>query len=104
MHPADIKAAIEKAGSSQSSIAKNAGVTKGAVSRVVYGQVISARIASEVSKATGVPVRDLWPAKYPYLEKLDVLARSRAVIAKQVEAERAAHAAGKTTTSKRRAA
>jgi hypothetical protein len=45
-----------------------------------------------------------WVRARTVLEKLDVLARSRAVIAKQVEAERAAHAAGKTTTSKRRAA
>jgi lambda repressor-like predicted transcriptional regulator len=100
MHPADIKAAIEKAGSSQAAIASRAGVTKGAVSRVVYGHVVSARIASEIKAATGIPVAQLWPGKYPLLEKLDLMARTRAAIGKQLDTERAAHAA-KTAAPKR---
>jgi lambda repressor-like predicted transcriptional regulator len=104
MHPEDIKASVRKNGHTLSRIAQSVsrtGVTKGAVSRVVHGSVKSRAIALAISKATGLPVSTLWPGKYPDLEKLDLMARGRAAIAKQIEADRAAHAA---KTSKRRAA
>lgn len=60
---------------------------------VVKGQSASRTIALAVASAAGIPVAELWPGKYPDLEKLDLMTRGRALIAKQVEAERAAYAA-----------
>jgi lambda repressor-like predicted transcriptional regulator len=99
MHPADITAALKKRGSSQSAVARSVcgrsghAVTPGAVHLVVKGQSASRTIALGIAKATGIPVAQLWPGKYPDLEKLDATSRARAVVAKQVGAERAAHAA-----------
>jgi lambda repressor-like predicted transcriptional regulator len=75
MHPADIKATLQKTGHSQVDIAKalkrgdSGHVHKSAVSRVIAGSLISASIASGIAKACGVPVAQLWPGKYPDLEK-----------------------------------
>ena len=71
MHPADIQAAIKKAGASQSSIGRELPgktVSRMAVSHVISGRSKSARIALRISEVTGVPVRELWPGKYPILE------------------------------------
>ena len=102
MHAEDIKAAIRKAGSTQAAVARALSVSRMAVGHVVAANSKSRRIALAIAKATGIPVATLWPGKYPDLEKLDAFARGRAAIAKQVEADRAAHAA--KTTSKRRSA
>jgi Ner family transcriptional regulator len=93
MHAEDIKAAVRKAGSTQASIARALGVSRMAVCHVVAGNSSSARIAKRISEIAGVPVSQLWPGKYPRLEKLDLMARTRAAIAKQLDTERAAHAA-----------
>jgi lambda repressor-like predicted transcriptional regulator len=75
IHPADIKHALAKAGVSQVDIAKalrrgaSGHVHKSAVSRVIAGSLISASIASGIAKACGLPVAQLWPGKYPDLEK-----------------------------------
>jgi len=77
MHPADIKALIEKAGQSQASIARSVRATKGdhvsqaAVHHVIRGLSKSRRIAQQIARVTGVPVSQLWPGKYPGLEKLE---------------------------------
>lgn len=74
MHPADIKAQISKAGSSQTVIAntvqgrKGGKVTPGAVWLVVQGTMSSANIARRISEVTGLPVCQLWPGRYPALE------------------------------------
>lgn len=81
MHPADIKATLQKTGFSQMDIAKalkrgaNGHVHKSAVSRVIAGNLISASIASGISKACGIPVGNLWPGKYPDLEKATSIRR-----------------------------
>lgn len=96
MHPADITAALKKRGSSQSAVARSVrgrsgnAVTPGAVHLVVKGQSTSRTIALGIAKAAGIPVGELWPGKYPDLEKLDAIVRARAAVAKQVEADRAA--------------
>lgn len=70
MHPADIKAAISKAGSSQADVArklKPEAVTPSAVWAVINGNSRSAAIAKHISKLTGLPVHAMWPGKYPDL-------------------------------------
>ncbi|HEY4761797.1 MAG TPA: helix-turn-helix domain-containing protein [Thermoguttaceae bacterium] len=64
MHPADIQAAIKKAGSSQAEIARALGVTRGAVSFVVAGHSTSERIATEIATITGIHIDRLWPGRY----------------------------------------
>lgn len=64
MHPADIKAAIEKAGSSQADIARKLGITRCAVSLVVSGHSKSANVAGAIAEVTGIPAHKLWPGLY----------------------------------------
>ena len=64
MHPADITAALIKAGTSQASIASELDVSHNAVSLVVHGRTKSSRIASAISKATGISIQTLWPGRY----------------------------------------
>jgi len=64
MHPADIKAALEKAGSSQTKIAQTLGVSKTTVGHVIYGRSSSRRIAAEISRVTDLPLSKLWPGRY----------------------------------------
>jgi lambda repressor-like predicted transcriptional regulator len=73
VHPEDIKAAIRKQSQTLTSIAagicqrNGATLTKGAISRVLHGNLKSARIARRISEVTGIPVKTLWPGKYPEL-------------------------------------
>lgn len=84
MHPADINAALRKAGSSQAQIARWFGqtgqkpVSAGAVSIIVNGRMKSARIARRISEVTGIPVARLWPGKYPALAAEQIAERAAA--------------------------
>lgn len=80
MHPADIKAHLAKAGLSQSAIARSLTgratgehLTPGAVWLVIHGLARSERIASAISKALQLPVRDIFPGRYPSLEKMQAI-------------------------------
>lgn len=64
MHPADIKAALEKANSSQIQIAKLCQVSDTAVNHVIYGRATSRRIADAIAQKTGLPLSILWPGRY----------------------------------------
>ena len=75
MHPADIKAALAKAGISQTRIAESlpghggkGHLSPTAVHAVVHGLQRSARIAQHISRLIGVPVSAMWPGAYPELE------------------------------------
>lgn len=71
MHPADIKAAINKAGTNQAEIAqslKGRKVSPSAVWSVIHGVSRSADIAQQIARITGMPVAKLWPGKYPQIE------------------------------------
>lgn len=70
MHPADIKAALQKRGSSQARIADSQRVSRAHVCYVIQGRSKSRRIAEAISAATGIPVSRLWPGKYLADEKL----------------------------------
>ena len=64
MHPADIKAALNKAGCSMKMIADWAGVNQSAVSHVVYGRSTAISIAIMISKETGFSLEKIWPGRY----------------------------------------
>lgn len=64
MHPADIKAAIEKAGTTQAAIARELEVSGVHVWQVVHGRSQSQRVADAISRVTGIPVKKLWPGVY----------------------------------------
>lgn len=61
MHPADIAAALKKAGGSASAIGREIGVSQTSVSRVVAGQSRSERIEQRISEITDIPLYRLWP-------------------------------------------
>lgn len=77
MHPADIKALLEKAGVTQTAIAQKlagrsrsgAAVTAAAVHLVICGKSRSQAIAKAISAAVARPVSQLWPGKYPAIEQ-----------------------------------
>lgn len=64
MHPADIKAAIEKAGSSQVDIAAECSVTPSTVAHVINDRGTSTRVAQAIARVTGLSLSQLWPGKY----------------------------------------
>lgn len=62
VNPQDIKAAIAKAGTSQTAIAAHLGVSITSVYRVINGTLRSTRIENELQKITGKPLHAT-PAK-----------------------------------------
>lgn len=64
MHPADIKAALEKAGTNQMKIAKALKVSDSSVNHVIYGRSTSRRTADLIATKTGLPLSKLWPNRY----------------------------------------
>lgn len=76
MHPADIHAALKKAGSSWADVARslrgahNRPLTTAAVFNVVHGFSKSDKIAWRLSEVTGVPVTQLFPGQYARLVEL----------------------------------
>jgi lambda repressor-like predicted transcriptional regulator len=96
MHPADIKASLVKAGRRQFQLARELKVTQPAVHLVIQGQTKSARIATAISKVTGLPIKDLWPGKYPDLEKHQAI---EANVARKQAAAAAGAGARPSTTS-----
>lgn len=61
MHPADVKAAITKAGSSMTDIAGELDVSPQAVFHVVEGTKVSNRIRNAISQKIGIAVAEIWP-------------------------------------------
>lgn len=64
LHPADIKAAIEKKGATQAAIAREFGRSPMAVWNVIHGRTKSRKIADRIAEITGLPLRKLWPGVY----------------------------------------
>lgn len=64
MHPADIKAGLQKKGSGVSRAAVRLKVNRSSVSRVISGKDTSRRIAKHISSVIGIPVSQIWPGKY----------------------------------------
>lgn len=66
MHHADIYAAIVKAGSSVSGVAKDEDVSASTVTKVIRGERTSYSIATRIAVVTGLPLERLWPGKYTF--------------------------------------
>jgi lambda repressor-like predicted transcriptional regulator len=64
MSPLEIKIALMLAGRSQTSIAREYGLTRQAVNEVVRGAASSRRIERRISEVTGIPLSRLWPHRY----------------------------------------
>jgi lambda repressor-like predicted transcriptional regulator len=64
MHPADIKAEIEKSGISQADLSRDLEVSKTVVNEVIYGRTTSRRIAEHIAKKIGKSLDDIWPGRY----------------------------------------
>lgn len=77
MHPADIKAALEKAGSSQADVGRSLvsrsgePISHAAVHLVIEGKSRSMRIAKRIAQVTGLSVSTLWPGAYPHIEQAE---------------------------------
>jgi lambda repressor-like predicted transcriptional regulator len=68
MHPADIKAALQKARKSSARIAEEMGVRPSTVSMIINGKGKSRRIAKKIARVIDRPVSHVWPGIYekPY--------------------------------------
>ncbi len=64
MHPADIKAALKKSGSSMTDIATRLDVSVPAVLLVIESKSTSKKIAKAIAKKTGFGLDQLWPGVY----------------------------------------
>jgi lambda repressor-like predicted transcriptional regulator len=64
MHPADIQAALRKAGVSQKTIADKFGVTESTVSQVIHGQSKSRRVAEYMASVIEKEIHNIWPGSY----------------------------------------
>ena len=64
MHPADIKAELQKAGSSCARVADEAEVKRSTVSKVVNGQKRSRKVAFIIAAKLGKPAHQVWPGQY----------------------------------------
>lgn len=64
MHPADIKAALEKQGVTQRSIADELDISDVSVNNVINGKATSQRIAKLIAAKIGKQVDDIWPGRY----------------------------------------
>lgn len=64
MHPEDIKAGLRKRGNSLSAIARSLGVNRAAVSQALHAPT-SRRIDEAIARALGLPLRSVWPGRYP---------------------------------------
>ena len=65
MHPADIKAALNKKGSSQAKIAYDLKRGTQTVSNVVNGRSTSRLIAQAIADEIGLTLDEIWPGRYP---------------------------------------
>ena len=64
MHPADIKAALQKKGSSLAQVARTLEVSPPTVSQVLSGRVTSRRIANEIARQAGLPLSRAFRGRY----------------------------------------
>lgn len=64
MHSADIQSALKKVNFSGADIARQCGVSRVTVSKIVLGRDRSERIEKAISEATKLPLHVLWPQYY----------------------------------------
>ena len=64
MHPADIKAEIEKAGLTQMDLARSTRVSHPTIHLVIYGKSRSKKVETAIAKVIGKPLTAIWPKWY----------------------------------------
>lgn len=64
MHPADIKAALEKAGLSYAKVARTLGVSRSLLTRTVRYGKRSKRVEAAIAKALGKTPAQVFPERY----------------------------------------
>ena len=64
MHPADIKAELQKRGSPCARSADRLDVPRSTVSQVVNGKASSRKVALEIARVIGKPASAIWPGRY----------------------------------------
>lgn len=64
MTPNTIKSKLVERGITQTSIARKLGVTPSTVNKAISGAGISYKVHSEIAKAMGLKVPDVWPDLY----------------------------------------
>lgn len=69
MHPAMIKAHLKIAGSSQTAIARELGVSNTCVGGVIEGRFTSRRVAQRICEIIGEPFETVFPGQYPDAEE-----------------------------------
>lgn len=69
MHPEQIKAALRMAGTTPTALADDMQVSSSAMSQVISGRAVSARIRARISQITGIPVDTLWTASTSTLRR-----------------------------------
>lgn len=81
MHPAEINAAIKKAGTTQSAIAEVLDVTPATVSAVINNRLKSKRVQEAIANVTRSSVAVLWPEHRTQQQtKQSALQKARAAI------------------------
>ncbi|WP_432745830.1 helix-turn-helix domain-containing protein [Methylobacter sp. G7] len=71
MHPADIKAALQKNNVTQRVIAHELEISETLVNNVIAGRSASRRVARLIAEATGFSVEQMWPGRYDYERATD---------------------------------
>ena len=66
MPPQEIKIALFRKGISQTSIARDLGVSVPSVHRIIEGKNVSHRIRTAVAEAIGKDLKEIWPSTYLY--------------------------------------
>lgn len=80
MHPEDIKAAIRKAGSTLTALAKETGVPRTALSMALHAR-ISAPAEAAIANFIGKHPAEIWPSRYSQDGKRLTLLEMRKVAA-----------------------
>lgn len=64
MHPADIKARLERAGYHQSDVARLCGVSPATIGEVIHGRTRSREIERRLAILLGREPKEIWPTWY----------------------------------------
>lgn len=83
MHPAFIKAELERSGTSITTIARQLDCSASAVSQVIYGYSRSRAVESRIAVQIGKPLHEIWPQWYDRRGKRLEGRRRRAVSASE---------------------
>jgi len=64
MDSIDINYKLKKIGVSQTSLARELGISQGAINNVIHGRVTSFPVAIHIAKLVGCELNEIWPNLY----------------------------------------